>query len=157
MKNKYYADVYGSDMNALDTCIEKAFEIADAENMPSALQMIEFYHDSQVDISQTGHDFKTHQSFAWKNSANKEKTKNALAKTIEDTKIVVAIDYSFPFFYRVTDRYIFAKMPKLKKVYVQDINPDVVVQTIQVVLPSDRKIAVEPIKDCGQFYLPAEL
>lgn len=49
------------------------------------------------------------------------------------------------------------KMLKLKKVYVQDINPDVVVQTIQVVLPSDRKIAVEPIKDCGQFYLPAEL
>ena len=40
---------------------------------------------------------------------------------------------------------------------VQDINPDAVIQAIHAVLPSNRKIAVEPIKACGQFYLPAEL
>lgn len=130
---------------------------ADAENMPAALQMIEFYHDSQIDTSGIGLDFNTHLSFAWENSVNDEKIKETLTNTTEDTEVVVVIGYSFPFFNRVTDRYIFSKMPKLKKVYVQDINPDAVIQAIHAVLPSDRKIAVEPIKACGQFYLPAEL
>lgn len=32
MKNKYYADAYGADLNVLEACIEKAFEIADADD-----------------------------------------------------------------------------------------------------------------------------
>lgn len=31
MKNKYYADAYGADLNALLACVKKAFEIADAD------------------------------------------------------------------------------------------------------------------------------
>ena len=111
-------------------------------------------YDAQQGI---GLDFNTHLSFAWENSVNNEKIKETLTNTTEDTEVVVVIGYSFPFFNRVTDRYIFSKMPKLKKVYVQDINPDAVIQAIHAVLPSNRKIAVEPIKACGQFYLPAEL
>lgn len=29
MKNKYYADAYGPDLNALIACVKKAFEIAE--------------------------------------------------------------------------------------------------------------------------------
>lgn len=32
MNNKFYADAYGADMNALLACIKKAFEIADADD-----------------------------------------------------------------------------------------------------------------------------
>lgn len=129
----------------------------DEKNMPAALQIIEFYHDSQVDTSGIGLDFKTHLSFAWEKSTNNEKIKSTLTQTINDTEIVVVIGYSFPFFNRVTDRAIFSGMPNLKKVYVQDINPDTVIQAIHAVLPSDRIVNIEPIKNCGQFYLPVEL
>lgn len=129
----------------------------DEKNMPAALQIIEFYHDSQVDTSGIGLDFKTHLSFAWEKSTNNEKIKSTLTQTINDTEIVVVIGYSFPFFNRVTDRAIFSGMPNLKKVYVQDINPDAVIQAIHAVLPSDRIVNIEPIKNCGQFYLPVEL
>lgn len=129
----------------------------DEENMPAALQVIEFYHDSQVDTSQIGLDFKTHLSFAWEDSDNIEKLKSALSQTTNDTEIVVVIGYSFPFFNRVTDRAIFNGMANLKKVYVQDINADAVVQAIHAVLPLDRKVNIEPIRNCEQFYLPVEL
>jgi len=129
----------------------------DAENMPVALQVIEFYHDSQVDVSQMGLDLKTHLSFAWENSSNKGMMDDTIAKTTEDTEYVVVIGYSFPFFNRTTDKAIFCGMKNLKKVYVQDIHADAVVQSIRAVLPSERKIVIEAIRDCGQFYLPVEL
>lgn len=129
----------------------------DEKNMPAAQQVIEFYHDSQVDTSGIGLDFKTHLSFAWENSTNNEKIKSTLTQTTNDTEIVVVIGYSFPFFNRVTDRAIFSGISNLKKVYVQDINPDAVIQAIHAVLPSDRIVNIEPIKNCGQFYLPVEL
>lgn len=128
----------------------------DTENMPAALQVIEFYHDSQVDTSEMGLDFNTHLSFAWENSTNNEKIKDTLSKTIENTEIVVVIGYSFPFFNRVTDRYIFGGMLKLKKVYIQDKNPSAVKQAIEAVLP-DREVNIIPIDNCDQFYLPKEL
>jgi len=129
----------------------------DEENMPAALQIMEFYHDSQVDTSQIGLDFKTHLSFAWEDSDNSDKLKSTLGQTTNDTEIVVVIGYSFPFFNRLTDRAIFNGMPNLKKVYVQDINADAVVQAIHAVLPSERKVNIEPIRNCEQFYLPVEL
>lgn len=129
----------------------------DAENMSAALQVIEFYHDSQVDTSPMGLEFKTHLSFAWENSSNRGKMDDILAKTTEDTEYVVVIGYSFPFFNRTMDKAIFCGMKNLKKVYIQDIHADAVVQSIRAVLPSERKIVIESIRDCGQFYLPAEL
>ena len=128
----------------------------DTENMPAALQVIEFYHDSQVDTSEMGLDFNTHLSFAWENSTNNENIKDTLTKTTEDTEIVVVIGYSFPFFNRVTDRYVFGGMPKLKKVYIQDKNPSAVKLAIEAVLP-DREVNIIPIDNCDQFYLPKEL
>ena len=74
-----------------------------------------------------------------------------MAKTTKDTEIVVVIGYSFPFFNRVTDRYIFAGIPKLMKVYIQDKNTSAVKQAIKAVLP-DREVKIIPIEDCDQFF-----
>lgn len=46
----------------------------DEKNMPAALHIIEFYHNSQVDTLGIGLDFKTHLSFAWENLVNKRKS-----------------------------------------------------------------------------------
>ncbi len=81
----------------------------------------------------------------------------ALKETTFNTEIVVVIGYSFPFFNRATDRPLFGGMPSLRRVYVQDINSEAVVQSIQGVLPAGRKIEVIPIRECSQFYLPSEL
>ena len=130
---------------------------SDEDNMAIPLQLVEFYHNSYVDTSDLGVDFKTHLSFAWEVSKNTENMQRSLDATTADTEIVVVIGYSFPFFNRTTDRRLFKDMPKLKKVYVQDVNTDAVIQSIQAVLPTDKKIEVVPVKECGQFYLPTEL
>lgn len=131
--------------------------IKEDEKMTVPMQLIEFYHNAHVDTSDLGVDFTTHLSFAWEDSNNKENMHAALKETTSDTEIVVVIGYSFPFFNRVTDRQLFGGMPSLRRVYVQDINPEAVVQSIQGVLPVGRKIEVIPIRECSQFYLPSEL
>lgn len=122
-----------------------------------AVQLIQIYGNTMADTSEMGFQFKTHLSFAWEESANSENMKRSLGETLADTEQVVVIGYSFPFFNRMTDREIFNAMPNLKKVYVQDINPNAVLQSMKAILLVDRKIEVVQITDCGQFYLPSEL
>lgn len=132
--------------------------IQDGENdMPVPLQLIEFYHNSRIDTSDLGVNFKTHLSFAWEVSDNGDKMQNTLANTLEDTEVVVVIGYSFPFFNRNMDRWVFKHMPNLKKVYVQDTNPTAVLQSLSAAIPVGRKLEVEEILNCEQFYLPSEL
>ena len=115
------------------------------------------YSNSMADTSSMGFQFKTHLSFAWEDSSNSEKMMLSLSETLANTEQVVVIGYSFPFINRTTDREIFNKMLNLKKVYVQDINPSAVEDSLRAVLPDDREIEVVKISNCGQFYLPREL
>lgn len=131
--------------------------IRDYDKTSKAIQLIQVYSNSMADTSSMGFQFKTHLSFAWEYSDNSENMKKSLQETTKDTEQVVVIGYSFPFFNRETDRAIFNGMPNLKKVYVQDINPNAVLQSMKAILPVDRKIEVVQITDCGQFYLPSEL
>lgn len=122
-----------------------------------AVQLIHIYASSLSDTSEFGFQFDTHLSFAWEESSNSDNMRKSMKTTIIDTEQVVVIGYSFPFFNRDTDREIFRGMPDLKKIYVQDINEVAVRQSIQAVLPKDKKIEVVPISVCEQFYLPEEL
>lgn len=54
MKNKYYADAYGVDPNALDACIEKAFEIADADD---EIDRVVFYSQTKNGFTQVSRVF----------------------------------------------------------------------------------------------------
>lgn len=122
-----------------------------------AVQLILIYGNTMADTSQMGFQFKTHLSFAWEDSSNSENMMRSLSETLVDTEQVVVIGYSFPFFNRTTDREIFKAMPKLKKVYVQDINPSAVEDSLRAVLSDGREIEIVKISNCGQFYLPREL
>lgn len=101
-------------------------------------------------------------SFAW-DKTNRDKLHEQLKRLISDAEVLVIIGYSFPFFNREVDKMIFSTMPKLGKIYIQDLNPEEVEQNmrpalspIQVAHPSlNRNIIKLPRVD--QFYLPAEL
>lgn len=122
-----------------------------------AVQLILYYGDLKADTSSMGFLFRTHLSFAWEEAPNHENLMNSIKATTEDTEQVVVIGYSFPFFNRETDREIFRGMPRLKKVYIQDIHPQAVKESIQAVLPDNQMIDLVPISNCDQFFLPKEL
>lgn len=124
------------------------------KNSSVAVQLMLYYGNLKVDTSSMGFQFRTHLSFAWENAPNQENMMNSIKVTTKDTEQVVVIGYSFPFFNRETDREIFRSMLSLKKVYIQDINPHAVKESIQAVLPVGRQIEVVPISNCEQFYLP---
>lgn len=131
--------------------------IKEDSNASPAIQLILFYHSTMVDTSELGVQYKTHLSFAWEDSPNRGNMRTSIMMTTRDTEQVVVIGYSFPFFNREVDREIFRGMPRLKKIYVQDINTVAVRQSIQAVLPKNIEIEVVPITSCEQFYLPEEL
>ena len=137
--------------------MEMVSMIREYDNTSTAIQLIQLYSNSMADTSSMGFQFKTHLSFAWEDSSNSEKMMLSLSETLANTEQVVVIGYSFPFINRTTDREIFNKMLNLKKVYVQDINPSAVEDSLRAVLPDDREIEVVKISNCGQFYLPREL
>ena len=131
--------------------------IRDYDKTTVAVQIIQFYSNCMADTSSMGFQFKTHLSFAWESSPNDENMMKSLHETTEDTEQVVVIGYSFPFLNRAADREIFSWMPNLKKVYVQDLNPSAVMQSMGAVLPAGKKVEVVPVLNCEQFYLPSEL
>ena len=127
------------------------------ELAPMAVQLIQIYANSRADTHLLGFQFRTHISFAWENSPNNDNMIKSIQEATKDTEQVVVIGYSFPFFNRETDRRIFSGMPNLKKIYIQDINPDAVNQSIHAVIPLEYKGDIVQIANCSQFYLPNEL
>lgn len=131
--------------------------IKEYEESSVAVQIIQIYTNSMADTSSMGFQFRTHLSFAWEDSKNSAKMLESIRATTQDCVEVVVIGYSFPFFNRETDREIFHGMANLKKVYVQDLTPSAVMQSMQAVLPADREIEIVPVPNCDQFFLPSEL
>ena len=95
-------------------------------------------------------------SFAW--DKQEDWFSNRIKKSVEGASILVVIGYSFPFFNRSVDRMIFESMPMLKKIYVQDIRPEGVVESVNNFYMTDvLKPQIIPIRNTMQFYLPPEL
>jgi hypothetical protein len=93
-------------------------------------------------------------NFAWESSH----IQDYLAKAEEIAKltsILVVIGYSFPFFNREIDRRIIRSMTNLTKVYIQDINPESIIERLSSIITESKNII--PIEDVEQFYLPPEL
>jgi len=130
---------------------------ASEKTTAAALLLIHYYDDSKSDTTDLGYQMRTHLSFAWEKSANRDNMMASLSKTTLDTEQVVVIGYSFPFFNRQTDREIIGSMTNLKKIYVQDMNADEVEQSLLAVLPEGKNIKIEKVYKCSQFCLPKEL
>ena len=121
------------------------------------IQLIEYYGHLNVDTSEMGFSFCSHLSFAWEASEKQNQLMYEIKQTTADTESIVVIGYSFPYFNREIDRTIFAGIPNLKTIYIQDPNPDAVEPSLRAVLPDGSNVKIEHQKDCTQFYLPREL
>ena len=96
-------------------------------------------------------------SFSWER-LNSSFVKQ-LISSVSSAETVVVIGYSFPFFNRKVDSLIFDNMKNLKKIYVQDMRPDNIAESIRNLLNDEQKkrIKIEPRMNLDQFYLPPEL
>lgn len=77
-------------------------------------------------------------------------------KAAEDTEALVVIGYSFPFFNREVDQLLINSMKKLKRVYIQDPNPQGVEERFLAHSPL-QNLTITLKDDTSQFYLPNEL
>ena len=125
--------------------------------MDSVIQLIEYYDNLGADTSAFGYQFTSRLSYAWETSDRQRQMFDMLQKVTSDTTTVVVIGYSFPYFNRQIDRKIFAAMPYLKTVYIQDPNPEAIEPSLRAVLLNEAATKIVYQKDCTQFYLPREL
>lgn len=95
-------------------------------------------------------------NFAWYNDTDKL---NKIAALHDTTEVLVVIGYSFPFFNRDVDRKIIRSMFRLKKIYIQDLYPNDIVNRFLSILPNWKKQEIEiiPINTAEEFFLPPEL
>lgn len=92
-------------------------------------------------------------SFAWERRSD---IIEQIKKNTSDTEVVVVIGYSFPFFNREIDKQIFGNMGKLRKVYLQSDQTNMMKERIKTFIDVEKTI-IEEITDIDQFYLPNEL
>ena len=71
--------------------------------------------------------------------------------------VLVIIGYTFPFFNRDTDRKILQYIKPNTKIYIQDLNPERIKQSLMAVLPDFPEEQIFLRKDVDQFFLPPEL
>lgn len=96
-------------------------------------------------------------SFAWEEELSKTSIIAKAIENTEDTVSLVVIGYSFPFFNREIDRKIIGGMNKLKRVYFQAPDAEIMKERFQEI--KDDLTGVELLNkyDVGRFFLPNEL
>ena len=99
----------------------------------------------------------THLSFAFDDNYASEKITRCIDNIIKRTDVLVIIGYTFPFFNRDTDRKILQYIKPNTKIYIQDLNPERIKQSLTAVLPNFPEEQIFLKKDVDQFFLPPEL
>lgn len=138
------------DFNAVNTILKDV-------DIEPIVQLIEYYGNLYADTSELGFQVSSHLSFAWEATDKYKQLMEAIKQTTLDTETIVVIGYSFPYFNREIDRTIFAEMPNLETIYIQDPSPDAVEPSLRAILPEGSNVKIQHQKDCTQFYLPREL
>lgn len=95
--------------------------------------------------------------FAWENEGDLsflEKYSNEL----KDIETLVVIGYSFPYFNRKIDRKIIELLVNLKKIYIQDLNPQGIKESLVEILPfREQPWPIALKQNVDQFVFPREL
>lgn len=93
-------------------------------------------------------------SFSWERDENR--ILEVAVAAVQSTEVLVLIGYSIPFFNREVDRKIVNEMA-LRKVYIQDLNPEGVKERFLAVRSQSANVDIILRHDVDQFYLPDEL
>jgi hypothetical protein len=130
--------------------------ILNPECKPDDLDFALKFGYSQIKLRNRFYSGNTNINFAWyANNSMLDK----VSECYSDTNILIVIGYSFPFFNRVVDRRIIRAMSNLKKIYVQDCNPENIRSRFLSILPDWEKndVKIIPVSDISEFFLPPEL
>lgn len=117
--------------------------------------LLEFIYLYQLYVS--GKTNNTHLSFAFDDNYPSDKITNCIDNIIKRTDVLVIIGYTFPFFNRDTDRKILQYIKPNTKIYIQDLTPERIKQSLTAVLPNFPEEQIFLRKDVDQFFLPPEL
>jgi hypothetical protein len=95
-------------------------------------------------------------SFAWDNENDEFYEK--VVSSISGSRILVIIGYSIPFFNRRIDRKLLHSISdSVKVVYVQDLNPQNVIDNLSSLWPEGKVPPVKVVSSVDQFYVPPQL
>jgi len=86
--------------------------------------------DRYLTITQGREPIECELKFAWE-SKNYNTLFNAIESELSKITVLVIIGYSFPFFNREVDRMLFKLMGNLQKIYIQDINPSDIKESME--------------------------
>lgn len=99
--------------------------------------------------------------FAWEDS-DYDNLFKAAERDLAKIEVLVIIGYSFPFFNRKIDMELINKMSGLRKIYIQDLNPENIKEQLDEFIPINRllgnlRIEFEFKRSLDQFVFPKEL
>lgn len=98
--------------------------------------------------------------FAWEDE-NYHTLFDCIGNELARIEVLVIIGYSFPFFNRLVDNRIFKEMHSLRKIYIQDLNPEGIKETMSEFMDflEGTKDAIEVVfkHNTNQFVFPIEL
>lgn len=124
-------------------------------------------HNFIKDIAETfysaihGEMYNSDLQFAWEDEKQNSNFMESVINNIKDSVALVVIGYSFPVFNRNIDRQVLNSMKNLKRIYLQDINPNALEERVKA-LREDLRSEASPIEivksnDVEQFLIPYEL
>ena len=96
-------------------------------------------------------------SFAFDYNYPSDQILQSIDYIIGTTDVLVIIGYTFPFFNREIDRKILQHLKPNAKIYIQDIYPERIKQSLKAVSPDIKEENIILLSDVDQFYLPPEL
>ena len=98
-------------------------------------------------------------SFSWEPDFGERKIMEEIADALTNTKVLVIIGYSFPFFNREIDRFIIKNIEDRHdtKIYIQDPDAELLIENIQGLKNGFENTKIIPLKNLSQFYIPHEL
>ena len=96
-------------------------------------------------------------SFAFDYNYPSDEILQSIDYIIGTTDVLVIIGYTFPFFNREIDRKILQHLKPNAKIYIQDIYPERIKQSLKAVSLDIKEENIVLLSDVDQFYLPPEL
>ena len=99
----------------------------------------------------------TNLSFAFDYTQPSEIMFRRAREIVESTDVLVIIGYTFPFFNRKIDRQILDPLPPNATIYIQDLHPERIRQSLQAVCPGMTESKIYLLNDVDQFFLPPQL
>lgn len=124
-------------------------------------------HNFIKDIAETfysaihGEMYNSDLQFAWEDEKQNSNFMESVINNIKDSVALVVIGYSFPVFNRNIDRQVLNSMKNLKRIYLQDLNPNALEERVKALREDLRddpsKVDIVKSTDVEQFLIPYEL